>query len=299
MSIREFLIYKVCKMIPDRIWIQIRFLQHFGRFCNLKNPQTFNEKLQWLKLYDRKDEYTVMVDKYLSKEFVAHRIGEEYVVPVVGGPWKSFEEIDFDALPDQFVLKTNHDCGGVVVCTDKDKFDKKAAEKFLTWHLKSDYYLTGREWPYKNVPRCIFAEQYMQNDSLDNSKSLELTDYKFFCFDGKPKIMFIATDRNSQTEETKFDFFDMGFNHLPIINGHPNAKIPLQKPENFEVMKDLAAKLSSDFPHVRVDFYNCNGKVYFGELTLFHFSGMQRFKPEKWDYKLGSWINLPEKRNSI
>lgn len=287
MGFKTFLVQKVGRLIPDKIYIQIKFFQYFHRFADLKNPKTFNEKLQWLKLYDRKPIYTTMVDKYASKKYVADRIGDEYVIPCVAGPWKSADEIDFDALPDRFVLKTNHDCGGVVICKDKNSFDREKAKEKLAVHLKRDYYIENREWPYKNVQRCIFAEQYMED-----TKTAELRDYKFFCFDGEVKAMFIAADRASKTEETKFDFFDENYNHLPFTNGHPNASTLPEKPEKFELMKELASKLSAGIPHLRVDFYEVDGKVYFGELTFFHWSGFVPFEPQQWDYTFGSWIDL-------
>lgn len=290
MSLRRFLIFGLGRFIPDRWWIQLKYRQWFGRFCNLKSPQTFNEKLQWLKLNDRRPEYSKMVDKYEVKKYVSEIIGDEYVFPVVGGPWNSFDEIDFSLLPDQFVLKTTHDCGGILICKDKTKFDIDKARKFINTHLKTNYYLTSREWPYKNVKPRIFAEQYMEDES-----GYELKDYKWFCFNGNPKALFIAMDRGVEGEETKFDFYDDNFNHLPFTNGHPNSPKPAPKPVGFDKMKELASKLSEGIPHVRVDFYDINGHIYFGELTFYHWSGMVPFEPEEWDYTFGSWIKLPEK----
>lgn len=291
MSLRHFVIFKIGRFIPDRVWIQIKYRQWFGKFCNLKNPQTYNEKLQWLKLYDHRPEYTAMVDKYAAKQYVAERIGEEYVVPVVGGPWKHFDEIDFDRLPDQFVLKTTHDCGGVVICKDKAKLDKASAKDLLERHLKNNYYLTNREWPYKNVEPRIFAEQYL----VDNDGSDQLSDYKMFCFDGVPKLLMIASDRQ-KAEETKFDFYDMQGQHLDLLNGHPNADVMPECPKNYKRMQELAAVLSKDYPHIRVDFYEHCGRLYLGELTLYHWSGMVPFKPASWDKTLGEWLNLPERK---
>ncbi len=296
MSLRSVLIQGVGKIIPDRLYIQMKHLQWFGHLCDFKNPQTFNEKLQWLKLYDRNPVYTTMVDKYEAKKYVSDRIGAEYVIPAVGGPWEKFDEIDFDTLPEQFVLKTTHDCGGVVICKDKTHFDKQKAKQFLEMHLKNNYYLTAREWPYKNVKPRIFAEAYMKDESQAGRQVEQLTDYKFFCFDGEVKALFIATDRADSSTETKFDFFDAEFNHLEIIQGHPNADFPPQKPAAFELMKQLASVLSKGIPQVRVDFYEVGNRIYVGELTLFHFSGNVPFKPEEWDYTFGSWIKLPEKR---
>ena len=272
--------------LPDKAYLSILYRASFKKRINWKNPKTFNEKLQWLKLYDRNPNYCNMVDKYEAKRFVKERIGSEYVVPALAGPWDDFDEIDFDTLPDRFVLKTTHDCGGVFICKDKKSIDYEGAKHFLNKHLQRDYYLTCREWPYKNVKPRIFAEEYLADLEGD------LKDYKFFCFNGVPKLMFIASERQSKVNETKFDFFDMDFNHLPITNGHPNAHTAPKAPENFELMKELAVILSRNIPHLRVDFYECNGKLYLGELTFSHWGGLVPFEPEKWDEILGSWIQL-------
>lgn len=276
-------------VLPDKVHIEARYALKMGRKLDLKNPQTFNEKLQWLKLYDRRPEYTTMVDKYEVKKYVAERIGEAYIIPTLG-VWNSFDEIDFDALPNQFVLKCTHDSGGLVICKDKNTFDKAAAKKKIEKSLKRNYFLIHREWPYKNVKRRVIAEQYMED-----AKTAELRDYKFFCFNGDAKALFIATERQKPGEEVKFDFFDMDFHHLDLRQGHPNAAACPEKPEAFDEMKQLAEKLSKGIPQVRVDFYEVNGKVYFGELTFSHFAGLVPFEPEQWDYTLGSWITLPEK----
>ena len=227
-----------------------------------------------------------MVDKYAAKKYVANIIGKQYIIPTLG-VWETFDEIDFDKLPNQFVLKTTHDSGSVIICKDKTNFDKSHAREVLNGSLQRDFYLLGREWPYKNVPRRIIAEKYMED------KFGEFRDFKFFCFDGKVKALFIATDRFTKGEDTKFDFFDVNFNHLPFTNGHPNAKLPIIKPETFDKMKELSEVLSYDQPHIRVDFYEVYGKIYFGELTFFHFSGLVPFNPIDWDYKFGEWIKLP------
>ncbi len=276
--------------LPDELYLRLVYLGRTGKLLNLKNPQKYNEKLQWLKLYDRKPEYTRMVDKYEAKLYVAERIGQEYIIPTYG-VWDSFDEIDFDSLPNQFVLKTTHDCGGLVICTDKAKLDMDKARQTIENHMHRPYYLHGREWPYKNVKPRILAEQYMED-----LKTRELRDYKFFCFDGEVKALFIATERQLAGEETKFDFFDAEYNHLPFINGHPNASKLPEKPVCFEQMKVLAGKLSEGIPHLRVDFYEVDGKIYFGELTFSHWSGMVPFEPEQWDYTFGSWIKLPDKK---
>ena len=278
---------KAQQALSDEEFIREKFKEDTGKEPNLENPQTFNEKLQWLKLYDRQEKYTMLVDKYRVKQYITEKIGAEYVIPVVGGPWKSADEIELDSLPKQFVLKCNHDCGSVVVCRDKDSFDLSAARKKLNAALQKNYFWVGREWPYKNVEPCIFAEAYME-DPTDQ----ELRDYKFFCFHGQPKLIFIATDRGNESVETKFDFFDMEFNHLDIRNGHPNAEVTPHKPHNFDVMKALAEKLSQGIPHVRVDFYEVDNKIYFGEMTFFHWGGMVVWEPEEWDERLGTWLDI-------
>lgn len=277
------------RIIPDKAYLSLMYRGSFGKKLNWKTPRTYNEKLQWLKLYDRNPVYCDMVDKYEAKRFAADKIGGDFVVPVLAGPWDDCGEIDFDALPEQFILKTTHDCGGVFICKDKKSLDRHEAKRFIQEHLRQNYYLTCREWPYKNIKPRIFAEEYL------SAGEKELKDYKFFCFNGVPKLMFIASQRQSAEEETKFDFYDMEFNHLPIINGKPNASRAQEKPQNFERMKALASALSEGIPHLRVDFYECNGRLYLGELTFYHWGGFVPFEPNEWDDILGSWINLPEK----
>lgn len=286
--------YRVLSRMPgftncDKIQIKKGWYSRMSYRLNLRSPKSYNEKLQWLKLYDRNPLYTTMVDKYAVKEYVANIIGEEYIIPTLG-VWDKFDDINFDTLPDQFVLKCTHDSGGLVICKDKKHLDIAEAKRKIESSLQTDYYLSGREWPYKNVPRKIIAEEYKED-----TRTGELRDYKFFCFDGNVKWLFIATDRQNR-EEPYFDFFDAEFNHLPMQHGHPNAPVLPEKPKNFELMKELAAKLSHDIHHVRVDFYEVDGKVYFGELTFFHHGGWTPFTPDKWDYIFGAEIKLPKKK---
>ena len=272
----------------DELYLRILFFLKQRKDLHLKNPQTFSEKLQWLKLYDRKPEYTTMVDKYAVKEYVANIIGEEYIIPTIG-VWDKPEDIDWNSLPDKFVLKTTHGGGntGVVVCKNKNKFDRIDAIKKLKKSMNQDLYKSQREWPYKNVKRRILAENY-----LEDNETKELRDYKFFCFNGEVKALFIATDRGSGN--VKFDYFDSDFNHLNIVQQHPMSGMNIDKPKCFEEMKIIASQLSVGLPHVRVDLYEVNGKVYFGEYTFSHHGGVVPFHPEEWDYKFGSWIQLPE-----
>lgn len=270
------------KIIPDKLYLKFIYKIKIGKSLNLKNPKTFNEKLQWLKLYDRNPLYTKLVDKYEVKDYVANIIGKEHVIPTIG-VYDSFDDINFEKLPKQFVIKCTHDSGGLVIVKDKNKLDIEKAKKKINKSLKKNYYYCGREWPYKNVKPRIIIEKYMEDN-----KTKELRDYKFFCFDGIPKFMFLATDR--QKNQTKFNFYDMNFNLLPFTQGHPNDLRKILKPEKFDEMVALSKKLSVNIPHVRVDFYEINGKVYFGEMTFYHYSGFTKFNPEEWDEKFGNYI---------
>jgi hypothetical protein len=234
-----------------------------------------------------------MVDKFEVKKYVANIIGEEYIIPTIG-VYDKFEDINFGKMPNKFVMKCTHNSGGIVICKDKKSFNKKKAKKILKNCLKQNFYYINREWPYKNVKPRIIVEKYME-DSCDK----ELRDYKLFCFDGCFKTMFIATNRFG-AGETCFDFFDKNFEHLPFTNGHPNATSLPHKPTYFKKMVSLAEKLSKGIPQVRVDFYEVNGKVYFGEITFFHWSGLMPFEPEEWDRKLGDMIDLSKvKKNKV
>lgn len=282
MLLKEF-VKKMTIVLPDSCYIRLKYFQHFKKFPDLKNPKTFNEKLQWLKLHDRKPEYTKMVDKCEVRGYIAEKIGEEYLIPLLG-VWDNFDEIDFNSFPEQFVLKCTHDSGGLIICKDKSKLDIKEAKKKINKCMKTNYYWRGREWPYKNVKPRIIAEKYMVDES-----GTELKDYKIFCFDGEPKFLFIATDR---PHDTKFDFYDVDFNHLPLTNGHPNSDRDIKRPEGLDEMLKLARVLSKGIKQSRIDFYDINGKVYFGEITFFHWSGFMPFDPEEWDYEFGKHIKL-------
>ena len=274
--------------LSDKEAIKTRYYVNFGKFPNLKSPKTYNEKLQWLKLYYRRPELTKLVDKYEVKRIVADLIGEEYLIPTIS-VYNNADEIDFNVLPDKFVLKCTHDSESVIICKDKSKLDFAAAKDKLAACLKKSLYTWGREWPYKNVTPRIIAEEL-----LENSDGSPINDYKFFCFDGSVKAMLICSERFS--DGTKLDYFDLNGEHLPFEHTYPNATLTPQMPHNFELMKELAEKLSYGFPHVRPDFYECNGKVYFGELTFFTASGFLPFVPEKWDEIFGSWLKLPKKK---
>ncbi len=272
------------RILPDKMYLQIYYFAQFHKFINFKNPKTYNEKLNWLKINDRDPKYTKMVDKYEAKEYVKDIIGEEYIIPTLG-VWDNFDEIDFDKLPNQFVLKCTHDSEGLVIVKDKSKLNIEEAKKKIEKAMKYNFFYIGREYPYKNIKPRIIAEQYMED-----KKYHELRDYKFFCFDGDVKALFIATDRG--IGETKFDYYDINFNHLDIIQHYPNSKKKIDKPKNYDKMIELSKKLSKGLKHVRVDWYEVNGKLYFGEMTFYHFSGLQPFNDVKWDNMFGDWIKI-------
>lgn len=275
------------RFMPDAMYIQLNYFAHFKRFCNLNEPKTYNEKLNWLKIHDRNPLYTTLVDKYEVKKYVDEILGG-YTIPTLG-VWNRFDDIDFNQLPNQFVLKCTHDSEGLVIVKDKSTLDIQKAKEKIEAALKQNFYYIGREWPYKNVEPRIIAEPYLE-DHVDG----ELRDYKFFCFNGQPKLMFVASDRIKNA--TKFDYYDLEFNHLNIVQKYPNAGAPLRKPITFEKMIEFSKVLSENFPHVRVDFYEVDGHLYFGELTFYHFSGFMPFKPSKWDEIMGSWLTLPQKK---
>lgn len=287
------LLRRTAKIWPDKLYLQLLYYFEMGQKLDLKNPQTFTEKLQWLKLYNRRPEYTTMVDKYAVKEYVAEKIGDEYIIPTLG-VWNRVEDIDWDALPNQFVLKTTHGggSGGVVICKDKTTFNRQEACQKLQHSLNSDIYINLREWPYKDVPKRIIAEMFMM-ESRSQIEDCDLADYKFYCFNGEPTYCQVIRDR--RTKET-IDFYDMEWNHMPFVGLNPivcNGDTPVAKPTNIDDMIEVCRNLSKDIPFARVDLYVIDDKVYFGEITFFPASGIGGFEPEEWDEKLGNMIKLP------
>lgn len=273
--------------LPDKTYIKALYYLWMRRPLDLNNPQTFCEKIQWLKLYYRKPDYTTLVDKYLVKDYVSSIIGKEYVIPTIS-VWNSAKEIDWGSLPDQFVLKTTHGGGssGVIVCKDKSLFNPEEACKKLNSSMKQDIYRELKEWPYKNVNRKIIAEEYI-------SSGRELADYKWYCFDGEPKYCQVIQDRHSH--ET-IDFFDTNWNHMDFIGLNPRVKhadtVPM-RPNMLELQISIARKLSTGIPFVRVDLYEVNNCVFFGEITLYPSSGLGSFNPPEYDYYLGTLLRLP------
>jgi len=279
-------------LFPDKLYLTLLYRLEMGHWIDWKSPKTFTEKIQWLKVYNRKPEYTTMVDKYAVKQYVADRIGDEYIIPTLG-VWDKTEDIDWDSLPDQFVLKTTHGggSGGVVICQDKSNLDKSAAVTKLNESMRSDIYSNLREWPYKNVPKRIIAEKFMA--PVKETVLTDLPDYKFFCFNGEPKYCQVIRDRHFK--ET-IDFYDMDWNHQEFVGLNPmagNGSIPVDRPEHLEEMIEVCKKLSKDIPFVRVDLYVIDNKEYFGELTLYPASGVGHFSPEEWDAIFGGWLTLP------
>lgn len=273
-------------ILDDLEFISRQFEYRMGYRPNLDFPKTFNEKIQWLKLHDRNPQYTQLVDKYEVKKYISDKVGDEYIVPTLG-IYDSFDEIDFTKLPKQFVLKCTHDSGSVVICKNKAEFDINSAKEILEKKLKRNYYWVGREWPYKNVKRKIIVEKYM-------TLSADMIDYKFMCFNGIPKIIFTCTER-FEGEGLKVTFFDLNWNKLEFERHYPSSRKKINRPQNFELMIKIARELSKGIPFVRVDFYEIERKVYFGELTFYPGGGMEEFEPKEWDRILGDWIGLPEK----
>lgn len=275
-------------IIPDKLYLSIIFRCKMGSWISWNSPLTFNEKIQWLKLYNRKPEFTKMVDKYAVKDYVAEKIGSQYIIPTLG-IWDSFDQINFDELPDKFVLKTTHGGGGggIAICHDKNTFDKQLAKQKLEQSLRSDIYRNYREWPYKNVTRRIIAEQL-----IETPESTDIKDYKFFCFNGEPHFLKVDFDR---FVDHHANYYDMEWRLLPF--GEADfPPVPQHKetcPPNFDIMVELVKKLSVDQPFIRVDLFNINGKIYFGELTFYPASGMGKFTSRKADFEIGNLLQLP------
>ena len=276
------------RAVPDELYLRLLYHARIGKRLHLNSPLTFNEKLQWLKLHDRNPLYTKLVDKAEVKPWVAERIGWEHIVPTLG-VWDSFDEIDFDALPDRFVLKCTHDSGGLAICRDKATFDIEAARKKIEKSLAVNYYWRTREWPYKDVKPRILAEEYLD----PNESGGDLYDYKLFRFTDGRLVTLAMTDRYTDGALSK-TFFDDEWHALPIGEGDHPTKPELAKPEAFEQMKEFAGKLGEGMPFVRVDFYESNGGLYFGEMTFYPNSGFEQFDPNEWDVAFGSWIDLTE-----
>lgn len=275
-------------ILSDKSYIKKLYKKRLGKTINLSNPKTFCEKQNWLKLYDRKPIYTVMADKYLAREFVAERIGEEYLVPLLG-VWDSADDIDFSLLPDKFVLKCNHN-SDVTICTDKAKFDINNVRKKINEQLSGNYYFYNREWPYKNIPQKVICEKYMEN--YDGTDPIE---YKVLCFEGIPKYVIVISGRFSN-RPTTMDTYDMNWKYTNLINGDcPLSGNIFEKPKCLDKIIEISKKLSENTHFLRVDFNFWNKKLYFGEMTFFDAAGFEKYMPEEWDCILGDLMELPLK----
>lgn len=271
--------------LDDKTYCAMVMFSRTGILPNYKNPKRFNEKLQWLKIYNRRPELTRLVDKCTSREVVIEKVGVNYIIPIIR-KWNCAEEISLEDLPDQFVLKCNHD-GGVIVCRDKASFDLEKAKEQLSKRLRVNYYDHAREWPYKNIVPCIFAEPFVKDGDREN-----LPVYKFMCFSGKPRI--IQTIQNDKTAYETIDYFDLDWNLLALHQNYNNSEYPFERPALLHEMIEVASTLCEGYPFIRIDLYQANGRVLFSEFTLFSDAGFEAFHPDAWDRKLGDWIVLPE-----
>lgn len=279
------------KSIPDEKYLKILYKTELGKTLDLDNPKTFNEKLQWLKLYYRGDDFTNKVDKIEVRKYIEDKLGKEYLIPMLG-IYDSVEEINWDELPNKFVLKCTHGSHCNIICKDKDSLDIEKAKKKLTKWMEKSWYWFGREWPYKNIKPRIICEEFIVDEKLS-----DLPDYKFMCFNGKPKLVMVCQDRNEHAVSIN-SFYDMNWNITEIKQGPLNVRTDeaklLNKPKNYEKMIEFSKVLSEGLPFSRIDFYEVNGKLLFGEITFFTWSGLGKFTPEKYDEILGSWIELPK-----
>lgn len=277
--------------MDDADYLKCFWYSRMGYELDLKNPKTYNEKIQWLKLYDRNPQYIMMADKYAVKDYVSDTIGAEYIIPTLG-VWEHFDDIDFERLPEQFVLKCTHDSGSVIICKDKAIFEKSAAREKLENRLKINYFYPGREWVYKDIRPRIIAEKYMEDES-----GYELKDYKFFCFDGEPKLIQVDFDRFTNHHR---NLYTTDWEYIDAVLLYPsNPGRNILRPERLDDMLMLSQKLSQCIPHVRIDFYNINRQIYFGEMTFYHEAGVGSFIPESFGIEVGKWLKLPKRRLSI
>ena len=272
--------------LPDKLYLKWKYKLLIGKKLDLKNPKLLSEKLQWLKLYNRNPEYTEMVDKYEVRNYIENKIGKQYLIPLVG-VYDNFNDIDFDKLPNQFVIKCTHDSGGLVICKDKNTLNMKAAKKKINKFMKRNYYKVHREWPYKNVKPRIVIEKY-----IENKDKSDLLEYNIFCFNGIPKLVSVCY---GDKEKNRFnDFYDSDFNKLDLKCIYNASNVIFDKPKQFDKMKEIASILSKNIPHLRVDFYLCNNKIYLGELTFFHFAGFTKFEPKDYEITLVNYLKLGE-----
>mgnify|MGYP004502504747 FL=1 len=288
------------KWVPDRMHLRLMHRAKLGMWPNVDSPKTFTEKMQWLKLNDHNPAYTTMVDKYRAKDLIASRVGTEYVVQSLA-VWSDVDDIDVSGLPEKFVLKTNHDCGGVLICTDKDCFDLDGAKVFFRRHLKRNYFYGCREWPYKNVKPVVFAEEFLESED-DNARDEDdnwegIDEFDFFCFDGEPRLISYCQGDKNDSEKRYNDFYDTEWNLLPLTMGYASSEEAIPAPKQLSEMLELSRKLSEGVPFLRVDLFICKGRVLVGELTFYPWGGFMPFSPAEAEGTLGEMVSLPLREN--
>lgn len=281
-KIKLYIIRKIGKKINDKKYLQLLYKIRFDKKIDFDNPKTFNEKLNWLKLYDRNDKYTMLADKYLVKEYVEKTIGKEYVIKNYK-IWENVEDINLDELPCKFVMKCNHDSGGLIICKNKENINLEDVKDKLKRSLENNYFYYKREWPYKNIKPLILVEEFIEDKEME-----DLRDYKFMCFNGVPKFVYITVKNDNIWE----NYYDMEFNPVEINHGFPRYKEEFKKPENFDEMVKIAKQLSKDIPFVRIDLHNTDGKIYFGEFTFYDWGGLRPYSDEKYDKLLGDLLKI-------
>lgn len=271
------------RWIPDEQFVKIAYRGMMGERLDLKNPKTFNEKLQWLKVYDHKEEYTGLVDKIQAKDLVGNIIGFQHIVPIYG-TWRNAFDIDFDQLPKQFVLKCNHDQGSVIIVENKNSINTKEVIRKLNYKIKQNAYYGTREYPYKNIKPKVFAEEYLGNNIID---------YKFYCFNGEPKFLYCGQGL-TEDHSLKIDFYDLDWNLMPFYRTDYHRLGNIPKPLHLDEMLIIARMLCKDIPFVRIDLFEVADKVYFSEFTLCPASGYMPFVPKEYDYIVGEWLKISQ-----
>lgn len=278
----------IMRMIPNELAMKIDYLRGYGEILDLKDPKTFGAKIQWIKLYGNLERYADLVDKYKVRYIISKSIGEEYL-PELYGVYSDANDIDFTKLPNKFVIKCNHGCGYNIVCKDKDKIDIVETQKILSKWMKEEFYKNAKEIQYKNIIPTITCEEYLED------KAGALLDYKYFCFDGKAEFVQVVSDRGI---DTRSDFYDLNWNFIDLRTKLKNSDKKFNKPKNLEKMNVIAEVLSKDYPFVRVDFYNVEGRIVFGELTFTPGGGVSKFRPIEKDYEISKRIDINKYREN-
>ena len=287
LGLSNFVVYW---LIPDKWYLSWKFKKVFGRPIDWKNPKSFNEKINWIKIYDRNPKYHLLADKLRVKSIVAELLGNEYVIPNLTNGNKHLSEINRNELPNKFVIKCNHDAASVIICKDKSTFDWDYADNKLKWCMAHDYYhFENKQWAYKDIDRCIFIEQYMED-----AETHDLPDYKFYCFNGEVKCIFVGRERFTNKKGVLVNLYDRQWNKLPFEHYHPSYEGVIPRPKNLNKMIETAEKLARYVanPFMRIDLYDINNHIYFGEFTFYPGGGFEEFRPKEWDYTLGSWMNI-------